>query len=99
MEMEIKSAEQKQRLLAENTTVCVDMYAEWCRPCKRIAPHYAQLAKQYGDVCFFAKEDADLNLTVGVSVLPTFLFYEDGVLVRTIRGAKLRDVEEFLKTY
>jgi thiol-disulfide isomerase/thioredoxin len=59
--------------------VVVDFFADWCGPCKRVAPHYARLARVHADVARFAKVDVDeaaeLAKEEGVHAMPTFHIY------------------------
>ena len=45
----IKDGHHKQQILENNYFVCVYLYADWCEPCKKIAPLFANLAQQYDD--------------------------------------------------
>lgn len=56
--------------------VAVKLSAEWCKPCKRIAPVYEDLAAAYAESCIFCTADVDqvedLAFECGATVLPTF---------------------------
>ncbi len=76
--------------------VVVDMYADWCGPCKMMAPVIDGLSEDYEDVKFCklnVDEADDVAAKYGVMSIPTFLFIKDGQLVKTIVGAK--DAESF----
>ena len=59
-----------------NKKVIIDFYADWCGPCKRIAPEFEKLAEKYTDVVFL-KVNVDnsekLSEFYSVSALPTFV--------------------------
>ncbi|CAN8106545.1 unnamed protein product [Discula destructiva] len=85
-------------LLAANMYVVTDFYADWCGPCKQIAPMYEQFAKASSVPGYlaFAKVNVDHNREVaakyGVSAMPTFMFFKNGKQVGVngqpmIRGA------------
>ena len=83
-------------------TVLVDFTAEWCGPCKMMAPAIEQLAEEYGGKAKVGKMDADLNpVTIskyGVRGVPTLLFFKNGEVVDKIVGAvSKREMEERLK--
>ncbi|XXH01071.1 hypothetical protein Hte_007422 [Hypoxylon texense] len=97
----VSSLAELQALFASTTYVAVDFYADWCGPCKVIAPHYEALAKQHSvpKVLAFAKVDVDraqdAARALGVTAMPTFLFFKDGRQVAVngqpaIRGADPR---------
>jgi len=64
----------------EKRKIVVDVYTQWCGPCKMIAPAYEELEKDYPNIKFL-KVDTDANdsLTeyLGIEVMPTFLFYNN----------------------
>lgn len=71
-------------LLKSTTNVVVDFYADWCPPCRAIAPVFSKLADKYaipGHLAF-AKINVDHVNDVagryGVSAMPTFVFFENG---------------------
>jgi len=72
--------------------VFVDMYADWCGPCKMIAPIIDELANEYGNKIEFVKVNVDENPTsaaaYGVRSIPTLIvFNENGELVQRKAGA------------
>jgi thioredoxin 1 len=70
----------------------VDFWAEWCGPCRIIAPLLEQLATEYGPRGLkVAKLDVDANqqtaMRFNVRSIPTLLFFKDGRVVDTVVGA------------
>ena len=69
----------------------VDFTASWCGPCQRIAPAYAAIADEYAGKALFVKIDVDvlgeLAAELGVTSMPTFLFFRSGLVIDTMRGA------------
>ncbi len=99
----VTSSSELQSLLSSTTYVAVDFYADWCPPCKSIAPVFAALAAQHGapGVLAFAKVNVDHAQDVArayrVTAMPTFLFFKDGRQVAvngqvTIQGADPRSL-------
>ena len=70
--------------------VMVDFWAEWCGPCKMIAPTLDQLATEYTGKVTIAKLDVDTNQRTSVKFnvrsIPSLLFFKDGKHVDTVVG-------------
>lgn len=69
----------------------VDFWAEWCGPCRMVAPIVRELADEYAGRARVGKLDTDANqettVRFGVRSIPSILFYKDGRLVDTVIGA------------
>lgn len=83
---------------AGNRLVVVDFYAEWCGPCKQIAPFVESLAKKAAGKVMFCKVNVELapDLTAAREVrsMPTFLLFKNGELIKTIVGADKQALRE-----
>ncbi len=73
------------QLAQSQGTVVVDFWAEWCPPCKALAPTLEHLAEEYAGRATIAKVDIDkeagLAARFQVQSIPTLLFFRDGELV------------------
>ncbi len=82
----------KQDVLNAPGPVLVDFWAEWCGPCKMVAPILDEIAKEYGDKLTIAKVDIDSNPMspneYGVRGIPTMILFKDGKVVDMSVGAK-----------
>lgn len=91
----ISSAAEWQSLLSSNSVVIADFYADWCGPCKMIAPHFERLAQEHSRAkkMAFAKVNVDNHSFIaraqGVSAMPTFKVLHGGKCIDTIKGANL----------
>jgi thioredoxin 1 len=95
---EIRTKEDKANVISSNKVCLVDVYADWCGPCKIIAPKYKEMFKNYNvnGVCAIVKEDVELGLSPNVQVIPTFQFYINGQFDSIITGADMSIVEQKL---
>ena len=81
----------EQDVLKSSTPVLVDFWAEWCGPCKLIAPHLEAVASELGDKVQVVKVNIDENpLTptrYGVRGIPTLMVFKGGQVAATKVGA------------
>ena len=77
--------------LNKSKVVVVDCWADWCSPCKMIAPIIDKLAEEYSGRVLFAKLNVDENPKTaskyGIMSIPTLLVFKSSKLVDTIVGA------------
>ena len=79
--------------------VVLDWSATWCGPCKRIASAFENLASVETSVKFLhadIDELSDVSNEMGISSVPTFLFFKDGKKVGTVSGANITLIKETL---
>ena len=81
----------EQDVLKADRPVLVDFWAEWCGPCKMIAPHLEAVAEQFGEQIEVIKVNIDENpLTptrYGVRGIPTLMLFKNGEVAATKVGA------------
>ncbi len=87
----VTDADFDERVLQSDKPVLVDFWADWCMPCKMIAPVVEELSDEYDGKLDFAKLDVDSNpstaMTYGVRSIPTLLIFKGGKPVDQIVGA------------
>jgi thioredoxin 1 len=92
-------------VLQSDKPVLVDFWAEWCGPCRAVAPILEEIAAEYGDKIKVVKLNTDENqalaMQYGVTSIPTLNVYQGGQVVKTIIGAKpkpmlLKELEQYL---
>ena len=80
-----------EKVLQSDLPVLVDFWADWCMPCKMIAPIVEELSEEYDGKLGFAKLDVDSSpgtaITYGVRSIPTLLIFKEGQPVGQIVGA------------
>ncbi|KAJ7074774.1 thioredoxin-like protein [Mycena amicta] len=83
-------------------TIVVDFHAEWCGPCKAIAPRFNQVAQQNPDVQFLrvdVDEQTDIAETFHVTAMPTFFAIKDKTVVGMLRGADPQGLARLVKQH
>ncbi|KAK3028801.1 hypothetical protein RJ639_039067, partial [Escallonia herrerae] len=81
---------------AGDKTVVLDMYTQWCGPCKVMAPKFQELSEKYLDVVFMKldcnQDNKSLAKELGIRVVPTFKILKDSKIVKEVTGAKFDDL-------
>lgn len=85
----------EQDVLKSDQPVLVDFWAEWCGPCRMIAPSVKQIAEEYDGQVRVAKMDVDENPAVpgryGIIGIPTLMLFKGGQVVERLTGAMPKD--------
>mgnify|MGYP006271881019 CR=1 FL=1 len=100
----ISSATELQSLCKDASLqlIIVDFYAEWCGPCKMIAPKLEQLSNKYLNA-IFVKINVDIAEEIAthfnISSMPSFVFIKNFSEVDRVIGANIQKIEEVLKKH
>lgn len=78
------------QVLTSDIPVLVDFFAEWCMPCRLLAPTLEKLAKEFEGRVTVGKVDTDADREIamkyGVAALPTLLLFKNGEVIRKFVG-------------
>ena len=88
-------------VLENDKLVLVDFWAEWCGPCKQIAPTLEELAEKYSENLSVCKVDVDANrelaLQYNVRSIPSLMIFKNGEMVDSLIGAvSLEELEDLV---
>lgn len=90
MSRELSEQNFKQAVLENTKPVIVKIYAEWCPPCKQMAPTFEALAKEFEAQCAFYELNVDnartLAVQLGITSVPTVLYVKNGQILRRDLG-------------
>ncbi len=91
MTIDVTDANFEEVVLNSDKPVLVDFWAEWCGPCRMVAPVVKELAEEYGEKAVITKMDVDSNpgtsVKFGIRNIPTILFFKNGEIVDKQVGA------------
>ena len=87
-------------VLASDKVVLVDFYADWCGPCRMVAPVVEQIAEEYADRAGVGKLNVDENEEIavryGVMSIPTLIAFKNGEVAGKLVGVQPKEVIERL---
>lgn len=102
MEKTFTTANFEVEVLKADKPVLVDFYADWCGPCKMMAPAVEELAEELADVAVVGKLNVDDNeeiaMRYGVMSIPTLIVFKNGEAVKKTIGVQPKeDIEQMVR--
>ncbi len=95
MEYKFTSDNFKSEVLESSIPVLVDFYADWCGPCKKMAPLVEQLAAEFDGKVKIGKLNVDENQDIAgnynVMSIPNFVFFKNGAVAEQVVGGMPKD--------
>lgn len=89
--VEVTDQDFDEQVIKGKGLILVDFWAEWCGPCRMVAPILEELAVEYKEQVTVAKLNVDENRQTatrfGIRSIPTILFFKDGAQVEQVIGA------------
>lgn len=88
--VEFTDANFETEVINSDVPVLVDLWAEWCNPCRMMSPTIDELAEEYQGKVKIGKMNTEENretpTKLGISAIPTLLLYKDGEIAKTMVG-------------
>ena len=87
----LKALDFEKEVAQSDKAVLIDFYADWCGPCKMMAPVLEEIAAERDDVKIFkvnVDEEGELAQKFGVMSIPTFISFKGGEMVKKETGAR-----------
>ncbi len=93
--LDVTDANFEEQVMKSEVPVLIDFWAEWCAPCRQLAPVIKELAEEYGDKLLVAKVDVDTNPATAsnlqIRAMPTLIFMKGGVVSSSIVGRQAKE--------
>ena len=101
--LEVSTGNFDEQVLNSDLPVMVDFWAEWCGPCKQLAPRVEEAAQQYGEQIKVCKVDIeehrDLAVQYGIRSIPSLIIFKSGEVSGVQVGALTQEqLGEFIDT-
>jgi thioredoxin 2 len=100
--LKVQEADFERTVLAATPPVLVDFYADWCGPCKMVAPVVDELAHAHAGTLLVTKIDSDrapnLSTQLGIRGIPTLILFKGGVEAGRVVGLDLPALRELVRS-